>query len=577
MIVANRLPVDRVVNADGSVDWRPSPGGLVDRHRARDARQRRRLDRLVRRHRRGRRAVRERRHVPGAGAALRPGGRGVLRRLLQRHPVAALPRRRRQARVPPRVVGRLRAGQPALRRPGRRGGRRGCHGLGARLPAPAGAGDAARGAARPDHRVLPAHPLPARRAVPAAALATAAARGPARRRPGRLPAAQQRAELRPAGPSARRPQDPPRPGLPARRPHRAGGRVPDLDRRAAASRSWPVRPPSRRARRRSASSSATPGTCCSGSTGSTTPRASTTGSVPTASSSPRAPCRSRTSSSCRSPPRPASGSSSTAGCATTSTGWSAGSTATSGRIGRPAISYLHSSYPREEMAALFRAADVCVVTPLADGMNLVAKEYVACRYDEQRAPWCSRSSPGAAGELRQAFMVNPYDINGMKDAIMTAVRADPSEQSKRMKAMRKTVAEHDVTTGQRTFLDALAGTPTAAQAVRPPGRRPRGAESPRRSTAPGPARGPARHPRSRGRSLCADLLAAADPHRPPRDAALARRRVRSGVPRGRPLVVALLGQVWGARGLLYVWDDDATPAGARRAGSTRPGGWPRCA
>ena len=126
-----------------------------------------------------------------------------------------------------------------------------------------------------------------------------------------------------------------------------------------------------------------------------------------------------------------------------------------GRIGRPAISYLHSSYPREEMAALFRAADVCVVTPLADGMNLVAKEYVACRYDGDGALVLSEFA-GAAGELRQAYMVNPYDINGMKDAIMTAVHAPPADRAKRMKAMRKTVAEHDVTDWAERYLAALA-------------------------------------------------------------------------------------------------------------------------
>ena len=63
-----------------------------------------------------------------------------------------------------------------------------------------------------------------------------------------------------------------------------------------------------------------------------------------------------------------------------------------GRIGRPAISYLHRSYPLEELVALFRAADVMVVTPLRDGMNLVAKEYVACRVDAT-ARWSSASSP----------------------------------------------------------------------------------------------------------------------------------------------------------------------------------------
>ena len=72
-----------------------------------------------------------------------------------------------------------------------------------------------------------------------------------------------------------------------------------------------------------------------------------------------------------------------------------------GRIGRPAISYLHSSYPREEMAALYRAADIMVVTPYRDGMNLVAKEYVACRFENDGALVLSEFA-GAADELRQA-------------------------------------------------------------------------------------------------------------------------------------------------------------------------------
>ena len=94
-----------------------------------------------------------------------------------------------------------------------------------------------------------------------------------------------------------------------------------------------------------------------------------------------------------------------------------------GRIGRPAISYLHASYPREEMAALYRAADIMVVTPFRDGMNLVAKEYVACRYDDDGALVLSEFA-GAAEELRQAWLINPYDINGMKAALLEAYQAD---------------------------------------------------------------------------------------------------------------------------------------------------------
>ena len=126
-----------------------------------------------------------------------------------------------------------------------------------------------------------------------------------------------------------------------------------------------------------------------------------------------------------------------------------------GSIGSPPIEYLHTSYPKDEMAALFRAADVMVVTPLRDGMNLVAKEYVACQFDDGGALVLSEFA-GAADELRQAFMVNPYDINGMKQAIVTAINADRKDLSRRMKAMRKTVAEHDVNDWARRFLSVLA-------------------------------------------------------------------------------------------------------------------------
>jgi trehalose 6-phosphate synthase len=125
-----------------------------------------------------------------------------------------------------------------------------------------------------------------------------------------------------------------------------------------------------------------------------------------------------------------------------------------GKIGRPAISYLHSSYPREEMAALYRAADIMVVTPYRDGMNLVAKEYVACRYDDLGALVLSEFA-GAADELRQAWLVNPYDINGMKSALLEAYRADEKELTKRMRAMRRTIKNNDVNAWAESFMKAL--------------------------------------------------------------------------------------------------------------------------
>jgi len=138
-----------------------------------------------------------------------------------------------------------------------------------------------------------------------------------------------------------------------------------------------------------------------------------------------------------------------------------------GRIGRPAISYLHSSYPQHEMAALYRAADIMVVTPYRDGMNLVAKEYVACRYDGDGALVLSEFA-GAADELRQAWLINPYDINGMKAALVEAYRADPKETQRRMKAMRKTVMENDVAAWASLFLEELAAVrPEHSKIVRP--------------------------------------------------------------------------------------------------------------
>jgi trehalose 6-phosphate synthase len=129
-----------------------------------------------------------------------------------------------------------------------------------------------------------------------------------------------------------------------------------------------------------------------------------------------------------------------------------------GRIGNPAIHYLHNSYPREEMAAFYRTADVMVVTPFRDGMNLVAKEYVACRFDDDGALVLSEFA-GAAQELRQAWLVNPYDIDGMKAALLEAYNADEKETSRRMRAMRKTVVQNDVSKWARDFLEELRTLP----------------------------------------------------------------------------------------------------------------------
>lgn len=124
-------------------------------------------------------------------------------------------------------------------------------------------------------------------------------------------------------------------------------------------------------------------------------------------------------------------------------------------MGHTAIRYLHQAYPREEMVALFLAADVMLVTALRDGMNLVAKEYVASRVDNRGVLILSEFA-GAADELGTAVRVNPHDIEGLKEAMMRAVVMTPGEQGRRMRAARRRVLEHSVEDWSREFLEALA-------------------------------------------------------------------------------------------------------------------------
>src|SRR5919199_608159 len=125
-----------------------------------------------------------------------------------------------------------------------------------------------------------------------------------------------------------------------------------------------------------------------------------------------------------------------------------------GSIAGPAVHYFNQSMPPEELAALYRAADVMLVTPYRDGMNLVAKEYVAARGDLGGALVLSEFA-GAAAELKQALLVNPHDIAGVKNQLLRALRMDPAEAAKRMRAMRRHVAKHDLDHWANSFFDAL--------------------------------------------------------------------------------------------------------------------------
>ncbi len=127
-----------------------------------------------------------------------------------------------------------------------------------------------------------------------------------------------------------------------------------------------------------------------------------------------------------------------------------------GQLGRAVVQYLHRNVTPDELAALYRAADVMLVTPLRDGMNLVAKEYVASRSDLDGALVLSEFA-GAAAELRHAIQVNPYDIDSVKEAIVHSVTMEPTDRRRRMRRMRSVVSRYDVYRWAEDFLHTLEG------------------------------------------------------------------------------------------------------------------------
>jgi trehalose 6-phosphate synthase len=107
------------------------------------------------------------------------------------------------------------------------------------------------------------------------------------------------------------------------------------------------------------------------------------------------------------------------------------------------IVFLKRHYSHEEIGRYYRVADLCLVTSLHDGMNLVAKEFVAARHDEQGVLLLSRFT-GAARELLDAVLVNPYDIERTADAIRYALEMTPEERRARMQRMRRLVKEQNI-------------------------------------------------------------------------------------------------------------------------------------
>jgi trehalose 6-phosphate synthase/phosphatase len=118
------------------------------------------------------------------------------------------------------------------------------------------------------------------------------------------------------------------------------------------------------------------------------------------------------------------------------------------------IIYRYNHLEFEQLKALYKAADVALITPLRDGMNLVAKEYVASRNDGKGVLILSELT-GAASELSEAILVNPIDRGEVAAAINQALNMSPSEQQRRLKMMQKRLKEYDVTRWVTDFLDQL--------------------------------------------------------------------------------------------------------------------------
>lgn len=118
------------------------------------------------------------------------------------------------------------------------------------------------------------------------------------------------------------------------------------------------------------------------------------------------------------------------------------------------IRYLYRSVPQTTLLALYRAADVMLVTPVRDGMNLVCKEFVASRVDEDGVLVLSEFA-GAADELTEALLVNPYDVDGVADVLNDALTMPGAERRRRMRALRSQVTTHNVHVWADRFIAAL--------------------------------------------------------------------------------------------------------------------------
>jgi trehalose 6-phosphate synthase/phosphatase len=131
------------------------------------------------------------------------------------------------------------------------------------------------------------------------------------------------------------------------------------------------------------------------------------------------------------------------------------------------VHYIFRSLSEAELVALYRAADVMLVTPLRDGMNLVAKEFVASRTDGDGVLVLSEFA-GASWELPEAIQVNPYDVDGMAESTYRALMMDPEERRARLLPLRVRVETYDVHRWAAAFLEQLETVTQRLPSVRSP-------------------------------------------------------------------------------------------------------------
>ena len=131
------------------------------------------------------------------------------------------------------------------------------------------------------------------------------------------------------------------------------------------------------------------------------------------------------------------------------------------------VHYVYRSLSERELVALYRAADVMLVTPVRDGMNLVAKEFVAARTDEDGVLVLSEFA-GAAAELAEALHVNPYDVDRTSETYYHALTLPAEERRARMLGLRRRVTTYDVEHWVRSFLGALEAADRAGERAVPP-------------------------------------------------------------------------------------------------------------